>query len=124
MGSSRRGRRVAGYGSLRALGSFVDRARRRDPPRRALPGSLVVSAGQKTVTAPLQSSTTTVSRTAWLVVGLLMPVGLLNYLDRQLLASMQSSVMDSIPSLGQAENREELWGYMLGQFKWVYAVCS
>jgi MFS family permease len=65
-----------------------------------------------------------VSSTAWIVVILLMPVALLNYLDRQMLAAMQSSVMDSIPSLGQAENREELWGFMLGQFKWVYAVFS
>lgn len=63
----------------------------------------------------------TISSTAWMVVILLMPVALLNYLDRQMLAAMQSSVMDSIPSLGQAENREELWGFMLGQFKWVYA---
>lgn len=65
-----------------------------------------------------------VPRTAWLVVVLLMPVAFLNYLDRQMLASMQTSVMDSIPSLGQAENREELWGFMLGQFKWVYAAFS
>src|SRR3954471_20234168 len=60
-------------------------------------------------------------RPAWLVVVLLMPVALVNYLDRQMLASMQTSVMDSIPSLGEADNREELWGLMLGQFKWVYA---
>src|SRR5476651_577733 len=66
----------------------------------------------------------TSTRTAWQIVGLLMPVALLNYLDRQMLASMQSSVMASIPSLGQAENPEELWGFMLGQFKWVYAVFS
>ncbi len=59
-----------------------------------------------------------------MVVVLLMPVALLNYLDRQMLASMQTSVMASIPSLGKAENREELWGFMLGQFKWVYAVFS
>jgi MFS family permease len=65
-----------------------------------------------------------VPRTAWLVVLLLMPVALLNYMDRQMLASMQTSVMASIPSLGEAENPEELWGFMLGQFKWVYAVCS
>lgn len=64
------------------------------------------------------------SRMAWLVVALLMPVALLNYLDRQMLASMQASVMESIPSLGEAKNREELWGFMLGQFKWVYAVFS
>jgi MFS family permease len=61
------------------------------------------------------------SSRAWLLVVLLMPVALLNYLDRQMLASMQSSVMASIPELGQAENKEALWGLMLGQFKWVYA---
>lgn len=61
---------------------------------------------------------------AWLLVVLLMPVALLNYLDRQMLASMQTSVMESIPSLGEAKNKEALWGFMLGQFKWFYAVCS
>jgi len=58
--------------------------------------------------------------TAWLVVALLWPVALLNYLDRQLLASMKTSVMESIPSIGSDAN----WGYMLGQFKWVYAAVS
>ncbi|MBU6277378.1 MAG: MFS transporter [Planctomycetes bacterium] len=58
--------------------------------------------------------------TAWLVVALLWPVALLNYLDRQLMASMKTSVMESIPSIGNDEN----WGYMLGQFKWVYAAVS
>lgn len=62
--------------------------------------------------------------TAWLVVVLLMPVALLNYLDRQMLAAMQRSVMADLPDLGQAPNREELWGLMLGQFKWVYAAFS
>jgi len=57
---------------------------------------------------------------AWLTVGLLMPVALLNYLDRQMLASMKYSVMEEIPSIGSDEN----WGYMLGQFKWIYAICS
>lgn len=64
------------------------------------------------------------SRTAWLCVLLLFPVALLNYLDRQMLASMQASVMAAIPSLGESENPEELWGLMLGQFKWVYAFFS
>lgn len=59
-------------------------------------------------------------RTAWLVVALLMPVALLNYLDRQMLASMQASVMSDIPSIGSDKN----WGLMLGQFKWVYAFLS
>ncbi|MBA4191638.1 MAG: MFS transporter [Planctomycetaceae bacterium] len=65
-------------------------------------------------------STPTVPRTAWLVVVLLMPVALLNYLDRQMLASMQTSVMKDIPSIETQAN----WGFMLGQFKWVYAVFS
>lgn len=61
-----------------------------------------------------------VSRTAWLVVILLMPVALLNYLDRQMLATMRSSVMADIPSIGNNEN----WGTVLGVFKWVYAGLS
>ncbi len=65
-------------------------------------------------------STSTVPRTAWLVVVLLMPVAMLNYLDRQMLASMQTSVMADIPSIETQAN----WGFMLGQFKWVYAVFS
>lgn len=68
----------------------------------------------------LQPRDSTVSRMAWLVVGLLMPVALLNYLDRQMLASMKYSLMADIPSIGSDEN----WGFMLGQFKWVYAILS
>jgi MFS family permease len=70
------------------------------------------------VGAPASSSS--LFRTAWLVVALLMPVALLNYLDRQLLAAMKTSVMEDIPSIGTNEN----WGFMLGQFKWVYAFLS
>jgi MFS transporter, Spinster family, sphingosine-1-phosphate transporter len=66
------------------------------------------------------SSPPSLSRSAWLVVIMLMPVALLNYLDRQMLASMKYSVMADIPSIGSDAN----WGFMLGQFKWVYAVCS
>jgi MFS transporter, Spinster family, sphingosine-1-phosphate transporter len=58
--------------------------------------------------------------TAWLIVALLFPVALLNYLDRQMIASMKASVMHDIPSIGSEAN----WGYMLGQFKWVYAILS
>jgi MFS family permease len=57
---------------------------------------------------------------AWFVVGLLAPVALLNYLDRQMLASMKFSVMADIPSIESDAN----WGRMLGQFKWVYAFLS
>ena len=59
-------------------------------------------------------------RTAWLVVALLFPVALLNYLDRQMLAAMKFSVMHDIPSIATEAN----WGMMLGQFKWVYAILS
>jgi MFS family permease len=59
-------------------------------------------------------------RTAWLVVALLWPVALLNYLDRQMLAAMKYSVMADVPSIGSEAN----WGRMLGQFKWVYAFLS
>jgi MFS transporter, Spinster family, sphingosine-1-phosphate transporter len=59
-------------------------------------------------------------RYAWVVVALLFPVALLNYLDRQLLASMKFSVMADIPTIGDDAN----WGFMLGQFKWVYAFLS
>lgn len=57
---------------------------------------------------------------AWVVVCVLLPVALLNYLDRQMLASMKESVMRDIPTIASEEN----WGYMLGQFKWVYAAFS
>lgn len=59
-------------------------------------------------------------RTAWLIVILLLPVALLNYLDRQMLASMKSSIMTDIPSIKIQEN----WGLILGLFKWVYACLS
>ncbi len=62
----------------------------------------------------------TAGRTAWLVVLLLCPVALLNYLDRQMLAAMKSSVMGDVPTIVSEAN----WGRMLGQFKWVYAVMS
>jgi MFS transporter, Spinster family, sphingosine-1-phosphate transporter len=55
-----------------------------------------------------------------MVVVLLWPVALLNYLDRQMLAAMKYSVMADIPSIGT----EASWGFMLGQFKWVYAFLS
>ncbi len=55
-----------------------------------------------------------------MVVILLIPVALLNYMDRQMLASMKTSVMGDIPDM----TKEGQWGQMLGQFKWVYAFFS
>ena len=57
---------------------------------------------------------------AWLVVALLVPVALLNYLDRQMLAAMKSSMMGDIPDIATKAN----WGIVLGCFKWVYAGLS
>jgi MFS family permease len=57
---------------------------------------------------------------AWLVVGLLFPVALLNYLDRQMLATMKSSMVGDIPSIANKAD----WGVVLASFKWVYAVLS
>jgi MFS family permease len=60
------------------------------------------------------------SRTAWLVVALLIPVALLNYLDRQMLAAMKLSMVTDLPDI----ETKARWGLVLGSFKWVYAVFS
>jgi MFS family permease len=57
---------------------------------------------------------------AWFVVALLMPVALLNYLDRQMLAAMKFSLMTDIPDIGSEAN----WGKILALFKWTYAFLS
>lgn len=60
------------------------------------------------------------SRTAWLVVGLLWPVALLNYMDRQMLATMKTSMVAEIDGL----TTDAQWGLVLAWFKWVYAALS
>lgn len=70
--------------------------------------------------SPTTADTPTLMRRAWIVVGLLFPVALLNYLDRQMIASMKVSVMGDIKDIGSEEN----WGHMLASFKWVYAIFS
>ena len=59
-------------------------------------------------------------RYAWFVVALLFPVALLNYLDRQMLATMKASMVADIPSIANKAD----WGLVLGCFKWTYAVLS
>ena len=59
-------------------------------------------------------------RTAWLTVALLVPVALLNYLDRQLIATMQRSIMADVAGI----ESQEQWGHMLAWFKWTYALAS
>jgi MFS transporter, Spinster family, sphingosine-1-phosphate transporter len=60
------------------------------------------------------------ARYAWLVVVLLLPVALLNYLDRQMLATMKASMVGDIPTIA---NRAD-WGLILGTFKWTYALLA
>jgi MFS family permease len=55
---------------------------------------------------------------AWIVVALLLPVALLNYLDRQMLATMKASMVGDIPSIANKAD----WGLILGSFKWTYAL--
>ncbi|MBL9129958.1 MAG: MFS transporter, partial [Verrucomicrobiaceae bacterium] len=59
-------------------------------------------------------------RFAWTVVALLFPVALLNYLDRQMLATMKASMVADIPDISNKAD----WGIVLGSFKWVYAALS
>jgi len=61
-----------------------------------------------------------VSRLAWLTVALLVPVALLNYLDRQLIATMQRSIIGDVSGI----ESQEQWGHMLAWFKWTYAIAS
>lgn len=75
------------------------------------------SAGES---APANAAPASFARMAWLIVALLWPVALLNYMDRQMLASMKYSVMADITDVRTDAN----WGLMLGQFKWVYAFLS
>src|SRR5580698_7988257 len=57
---------------------------------------------------------------AWLVVALLWPVALLNYLDRQMLATMGVSIKVDIVELQSAE----AYGALMGAFLLVYAITS
>lgn len=59
-------------------------------------------------------------RYLWLVVALLFPVALLNYLDRQMLATMKSSIVQNVPGI----TSDGQWGLLLASFKWVYAGLS
>lgn len=56
----------------------------------------------------------------WLVVGLLWIVALLNYMDRQMLSTMQSNISLDIPALRNAE----VFGWLMAVFLWVYGIAS
>lgn len=56
----------------------------------------------------------------WVVVGLLWVVALLNYMDRQMLATMKPSMQIDIHELQSATN----FGYLMGIFLWIYGFMS
>ena len=56
----------------------------------------------------------------WIVVGLLSIVAFLNYLDRQMLSTMQTAIGADITELQQAQN----FGRLMAIFLWVYAIVS
>ncbi|MBP3203046.1 MAG: MFS transporter [Bacteroidales bacterium] len=56
----------------------------------------------------------------WIVVGLLSVVAFLNYLDRQMLSTMQTAIGADIAELRQAQN----FGRLMAIFLWVYALVS
>lgn len=68
----------------------------------------------------VENGSNSVTRYAWLIVALLAPVALLNYLDRQMLATMKSSMVGDLPSIANGAD----WGLVLGAFKWTYAGLS
>ncbi|MDD4532840.1 MAG: MFS transporter, partial [Bacilli bacterium] len=55
---------------------------------------------------------------AWLVVVFLFVVGALNYIDRNMLTTMRSSIVDSIP-MSDAQ-----FGLLTSMFLWVYGLLS
>src|ERR1043166_854724 len=57
---------------------------------------------------------------AWAVVALLWPVAMLNYLDRQMVATIRASIRADIPSIAN----DEQFGVLMAVFMWVYALLS
>jgi len=57
---------------------------------------------------------------AWLVVVLLWPVAVLNYLDRQMLSTIRSSIRTDLPSIANDQD----FGTLMSVFMWVYAILS
>ena len=56
----------------------------------------------------------------WLVVALLWVVALLNYMDRQMLSTMQEAMKADIEEL----NRAEAFGVLMAVFLWIYGIVS
>jgi MFS transporter, Spinster family, sphingosine-1-phosphate transporter len=63
---------------------------------------------------------TNISGYAWAVVALLWPVAMLNYLDRQMLATIRTSIRADMPSIVDDQH----FGTLMAVFMWVYAFLS
>lgn len=61
-----------------------------------------------------------VSTYAWIVVVLLWPVAMLNYLDRQMMSTVRASIRVDIPSIASDQD----FGTLMAAFMWVYAFLS
>jgi MFS transporter, Spinster family, sphingosine-1-phosphate transporter len=57
---------------------------------------------------------------AWAVVALLWPVAMLNYLDRQMVSTIRSSIRADIPTIANDQD----FGTLMAVFMWVYAFLS
>ena len=57
---------------------------------------------------------------SWIVVALLWIVGLLNYMDRQMLSTMRIPMMEDIQELESAAN----FGRLMAVFLWIYGIMS
>lgn len=56
----------------------------------------------------------------WIVVALLWVVALLNYMDRQMLSTMQEAMKADIAEL----NKAEAFGALMAVFLWIYGIVS
>lgn len=56
----------------------------------------------------------------WLIVAALWPVALLNYLDRQMMATIRASMRADIPSIASDQD----FGTLMAVFMWTYALLS
>lgn len=68
----------------------------------------------------MNSGAQKLSSYAWVVVALLWPVAMLNYLDRQMVSSIRASIRADIPSIANDQD----FGTLMAVFMWVYAFLS
>lgn len=66
------------------------------------------------------SASASAGRQAWLTVALLWPVALLNYLDRQVLSTLQPAIGADISAILDSQN----FGRLMGIFLWIYGLMS